>query len=82
MNNSNKMVFSGGKRVFSGGPLSAVAALVLVVAMVFGYVANIVRLAHTDFASPYKEEVFRSIGIVVPFVGVILGFIPMDDTPN
>jgi hypothetical protein len=44
-----------------------------------GYVANIVRLCSTDFEAPYKAEVIRGVGVVVPPLGVVLGFVPIAD---
>ena len=56
----------------------------LVVAMVVlllvgGWIANIVRLAKCDFESPYKAEVVRTIGVFTGPVGSIMGFIDIED---
>lgn len=45
----------------------------------FGYVRNIVRLAHTDFEAPYKAEILRGAGILVLPVGIIEGYIKIND---
>lgn len=46
-----------------------------------GWLMNVYALTQTDFASPYKEEVLRTVGVVIPPVGVVMGYIPMDDGP-
>lgn len=53
----------------------AVYALIL-----FGWVANIYKLTQNDFESPTKEETLRTIGIVVPPMGIVLGY--MELNPN
>lgn len=62
--------------------LGAVGLLILLGLMflgAFGYVKNIVRLAHTDFQAPYKAEVLRGAGILVPPMGIIEGYIKIND---
>ena len=49
--------------------------IVAVVVVVGGYISNIVKLCGCDFATPYKAEVIRIAGIVVPPVGVIVGYL-------
>ena len=46
-----------------------------------GWVKNVVKLAHCDFQSPYKAEVVHAVGILPP-VGMITGWISIDDEPN
>lgn len=46
---------------------------------VWGYIANIYKLTDCDFDKPYKAEVIRVVGIVVPPVGCITGFMHIDD---
>lgn len=49
--------------------------ILLLVFCVWGYVANIVKFAKCDFEAPYKSEVLHGIGIFVPPMGVIMGYI-------
>lgn len=42
---------------------------------VFGYFANIYKLTKCDFEPSYKAEVIRGIGIVVPPVGIVTGYL-------
>lgn len=53
--------------------VGAVCAL-LVGAVVYGYVTNIIVIAHSQFAL-VPIFILRCIGIFVPPLGVILGFI-------
>ena len=46
---------------------------------VWGYIANIYKLTDCDFDKPYKAEVIRVVGIVVPPVGCVTGFIDIDE---
>jgi hypothetical protein len=58
--------------------------LVVIIALlpVYGYVSNIVKLCHCDFESPIKAEVVRGIGVVIPVVGVVTGFLDINDDPE
>lgn len=56
--------------------------LFVILVMIFsavGYIGNIVRLAHTDFKPSYKAEILRGVGIVIPPVGIIEGYIKIAD---
>ena len=61
-----------------------IALLIAIVAIILplagGYIANIVKIARYDFASPYKAEFIRGVGVVMPPVGGVLGFCTIDDT--
>ena len=46
---------------------------------IFGYCANVYKVFGTDFESPYKAEVIRTVGIFVPPVGVIAGYLTIED---
>jgi len=54
-------------------------ALVVLVALVWGWIANIVVLTNTDFKPPHKAEVLRIVGIVVVPMGAVLGFMDLED---
>ena len=60
--------------------LSALVCILLIGAFTMtGYVLNLVKLCRCDFASPIKAEVVRGIGVVVPPVGVVAGYINIED---
>ena len=44
-----------------------------------GYVGNIVKLCRYDFMPPVKAEFIRSIGVFVPPVGAVLGYLTIQD---
>lgn len=54
-------------------------ALILAGFCMFGYVANIYYFMAADFEAPYKEEVIR--GASIPFVplGIIAGYIDLNE---
>lgn len=49
------------------------------VACVYGWIANVIYFANCNFEAPYKEEVIRGVGIFVPPVGVVAGYIDIKD---
>ena len=44
-----------------------------------GYIRNIYLLSDCNFDKPFKAEVIRIVGIVVPPVGCITGYMNIDD---
>lgn len=58
----------------------------VVLGMIFvvpvGYVLNVVALVQCDFEPSYKAEIIHGIGIVVIPVGVVVGWIGIDDVPD
>ncbi len=55
---------------------------VIWIVCIYGYFANIYKLTQCDFDTPLKAEVIRGIGVVVPPMGVICGFITIKDAKN
>jgi hypothetical protein len=55
-----------------------VIILVFVIAPI-GWGMNIYKLIHTDFQSPYKTEVIRGVGVVIPVIGAVTGYIDIND---
>jgi hypothetical protein len=53
--------------------------LLLLIVMAAGWVANVVKFITCDFRAPYKAEVLRGVGIVVPFVGCVEGYFTIED---
>lgn len=43
-----------------------------------GYVLNIVKFVKCDFEAPYKAELIRGIGMVIPYGGII-GYFHIED---
>jgi hypothetical protein len=43
-----------------------------------GYVKNIINLTKLDFETPYKAEIFRTVGLIPP-MGAIIGYINIKD---
>ena len=52
------------------------------IAALIGYVANIYKLTKCDFDTPLKAEVIRVAGIIVVPVGMVLGYVNIDDAPK
>jgi hypothetical protein len=59
-----------------GASLVAAAAVCLILA---GYVMNIVALCKCDFEPSYKAETIRTVGVVIPVVGAVTGYIDIED---
>lgn len=56
--------------------------ILIVVVFCFGWGLNIVKLTKCDFNVPAKAEIIRVIGIPVPIIGAIVGYMDIDDTPK
>ncbi len=50
-------------------------ALILVIACATGWVKNLIKLSDCDFKEPYKAEIIRTVGVFVPPIGVVTGYI-------
>ena len=47
-----------------------------------GYLMNIGLFMSCDFKEPYKEEAIRGIGVVVPPIGAVTGYVHIEDEDN
>jgi hypothetical protein len=61
--------------------VAALLGLIVVVALGFGWVRNVVRFCNCDFEAPYKAEVIRGVGIFVVPVGIVAGDVTIEDGP-
>lgn len=52
---------------------------VIVGAIILGYGLNIISFINCDFKEPYREEAIRGVGVVFPPVGVIAGYMEIED---
>lgn len=59
--------------------ISILVIVALIVVGIIGYTKNIVKLLDADFQAPYKAEVVRTAGVIVPLVGVVEGFMTIED---
>ena len=74
-----KMILMNVKTVNNNFMKSIIVLILIVLVASFGYCMNIYKIFGTDFASPYKAEVIRATGILVPPVGMIAGFLTIED---
>ncbi len=44
-----------------------------------GWIKNVIGFAKCDFDVPIKTEVIRGIGVFVPPVGVVCGYLKLED---
>lgn len=49
------------------------------IAVFIGWVMNIYKLTQCDFDTPLKAEVIRAVGIPVFPIGVVVGYMDIDD---
>ena len=58
------------------------AAVILYAALIFagafGWGMNIYKMTQLDFASPYKAEVIRGVGLI-PVLGAIIGYMTIGE---
>ncbi len=52
--------------------------VLFIVVSVGGWCLNVHKLTQCDFASPYKAEFIRCVGIIPP-VGAVIGYFDIDD---
>lgn len=55
------------------------AIIIVSLISVIGYGNNIIRLTEYDFKEPYKAEALRGLGVVIPPVGIVMGYITIED---
>jgi hypothetical protein len=60
-----------------GGLIIAMVLIVLCCFCVGGYLQNVYKLTCCDLDAPYRAEVIRSVGIVVPIVGWFAGWMDL-----
>ena len=53
--------------------------IAVVIILAVGWIINVVSLCQCDFEPSYKAEVIRGIGVLVPPVGGIVGYIDIED---
>ena len=58
------------------GPL---VALLVILALIVGWILNIVNFVQCDFEAPYKCEIVRAIGIPVAPIGGIVGYMNLGE---
>lgn len=59
--------------------IKIVGIIALILAPTVGYGMNIWAVFHLDFASPYKAEAIRTVGVFVPPVGAIAGYVTFEE---
>ncbi len=61
------------------GVIGCLILAIVLIAGIIGYVGNIAALCHCDFEGPYGAEIIRGVGVIVPFVGAIVGYMEIPD---
>ena len=56
-----------------------IAILVASLLGVVGWVKNLYKLVQYDFNTPLQAETIRTVGVFVPPVGAIIGYIEIED---
>ena len=51
----------------------------IIVFMVGGWGGNLIKLCRCDFQAPYKTEVIRTLGVFVPPVGMVAGWMTIGE---
>lgn len=46
---------------------------------IYGWFANLYKLTQCNFDTPLKAEVIRGIGVVIPPVGIVIGYMDIKD---
>jgi hypothetical protein len=53
--------------------------ILITIVLMLGWFVNIIRFFQCDFDTPLKEEVIRGVGIFVPPVGGVIGYVNIED---
>lgn len=56
----------------------AIYALIWILCL-YGWFANIYKLVHCDFDTPLRTEVLRSVGVMVFPLGIVMGYMDIED---
>lgn len=51
----------------------------LVLAGAIGWTMNLIGFVTADFKEPYAEEIVRGVGIPIPIIGAVAGYIDFED---
>lgn len=64
----------------SGGWFGGLQLIAMIVGLivVLGWWVNVFKFASSDFEAPFKPEIVRAVGVVVPPVGVAVGFVDLE----
>ena len=62
--------------------MKGVLGIVIISSMFVGYVRNVVGLVKCDFEPVGKEEIVRTVGVFIPPIGMIVGYIDIDDSKS
>ena len=63
------------KITLTGGSIVPIVWLLLVVGGIYGYIHNIILLAHSDLHNVTAMMIIRCIGLIVVPLGAIMGYI-------
>ena len=55
--------------------ITSLIFITVVIASLIGYSFNIAKFCKCDFQAPYNKEIVRSVGVLVPPAGFIIGYI-------
>ena len=63
------------KARYTGGTVAGLVWLGIIGALIYGWVANIITIAHSNFSDITGILVLRVVGIFVAPLGTVLGYI-------
>lgn len=52
---------------------------ILIIGVWYGYIANIIKITKLDGQAPYKAEILRIAGVLFPPLGIIEGYLDIED---
>lgn len=53
--------------------------LIIPVLCIIGWGMNIYKVSKLDFKPAYKAEIIRIVGVVIPVVGAVTGYMDIED---
>lgn len=58
--------------------LSLEGWIIVFILCFLGWGINLVKFANSDFEAPYKSEVIRGVGVFIPPVGIVAGYLHIE----
>jgi len=65
--------------LFGRSFLTNIVLPIIIIITIIGYSFNMISFAHCDFKEPYREEAIRGVGVIFPPVGIVAGYIDIED---
>lgn len=63
----------------NGYTVIEILCMIIMLGLITGWGLNLYKVTQLDFDRPYKAEIIRGVGILVAPLGVVAGFMEIED---